>query len=73
MDRKQYAFGVLIQIAQFNPDDWLSEAVKFPQGERWAVEKNTSGCCLTVANPGGGKISLQLTEAEMKLLRKELE
>jgi methylmalonyl-CoA/ethylmalonyl-CoA epimerase len=69
----KHAFGVLIQIGQFNPDDWLSEEVKFPVGERWSVEKNKTGCCLTVANPGGGKISLQFTDAEIHQLRKDLE
>ena len=67
------AFGVLIQIAQLNPDDWLSDNVKFPAGTRWSLEKNNTGCCLTVANPGGGKISLQLTQAELRKLRKDLE
>lgn len=66
------AFGVLIQIAQFNPDDWLSDKVKFPVGKRWTVEKNDQGCCLTLANPGGGKMSLQLSKAEMKKLRGDL-
>jgi len=66
------AFGVLIQIAQFNPDDWLNDAVKFPAGTKWSVEKNDVGCCLTVANPGGGKVSLQLTRDEMEQLKKEL-
>ena len=66
------AFGVLIQIAQFNPDDWLSEEVKFPAGTKWSVEKNNNGCCLTVANPGGGKTSLQLTQAEIQKLKNDL-
>ena len=66
------AFGVLIQIAQFNPDDWLNDAVKLPAGTRWSVDKNNVGCCLTLANPGGGKVSLQLTRAEMEQLKKEL-
>jgi methylmalonyl-CoA/ethylmalonyl-CoA epimerase len=66
------AFGVLIQIAQFNPDDWLNEAVKFPAETRWSVEKNDNGCCLSIANPGGGKASLTLTAEEMQRLREDL-
>jgi len=66
------AFGILIQIAQFNPDDWLNDAVKFPAGTRWSVEKSDVGCCLSFANPGGGKVSLQLSRAEMEQLKKDL-
>lgn len=66
------AFGVLIQIAQFNPDDWLNDAVKFPADKKWTVEKNEAGCCLTISHPGGGKASLQLTQAEMEQLKNDL-
>ena len=66
------AFGVLIQVAQFNPDDWLNEAVKFPAGKKWSAEKNDAGCCLSLANPGGGKVCLQLSRHEMEQLRNDL-
>ena len=66
------AFGVLIQIAQFNPGDWLGEEVKFPAGTRWNVDKNDGGCCLTLAHPGGGKVALQLTRDEMDQLKNDL-
>ena len=54
------AFGVLIQIAEFKPEDWL-------------VEKNGAGCDLTVAHPGGGKVNLSLNKNEIKQLIRELE
>ncbi|MBW2053846.1 MAG: VOC family protein [Deltaproteobacteria bacterium] len=79
------AFGVLIQIAEFNPDDWLSDAVKFSNHERWFVEKTDTGCqltfahptdtgCqLTFAHPGGGKVNLSLTHTEVEDLVKNLQ
>jgi len=68
------AFGVLIQIAEFRPDDWLSEAVKFPEkGPRWSVESNGDEVNLAIAHPGGGKAKISLSQKEAKRLIKELE
>jgi methylmalonyl-CoA/ethylmalonyl-CoA epimerase len=66
-------FGVLIQISEFSPDDWLSEEVKFPAGRRWSVEKSQEGCSLTLAHPGGGKVSIDLKREEILNLIKDIE
>lgn len=67
------AFGVLIQIAQCNPDDWLDKSIVFPKGQKWSVEKKENGCSLSLIHPGGGKVTLELTPEEMKKLMHELE
>ncbi len=67
------AFGVLIQIAQCNPDDWLDKSIVFPKGQKWFVEKKEKGCTLSFAHPGGGKVTLELTPGEMKKLIHELD
>jgi methylmalonyl-CoA/ethylmalonyl-CoA epimerase len=67
------AFGVLIQVAEFRADDWLSETVKFPAGTRWQVQKRQNGAALTFSHPGGGKVSLDLDPAELRQLAAELE
>ena len=67
------AFGVLIQIAEFNPDDWLDKSLVFPKGQKWAVIKNNEGCTLNLAHPGGGKVKLKLNRSEIKNLISDLE
>jgi methylmalonyl-CoA/ethylmalonyl-CoA epimerase len=67
------AFGVLIQIAEFSPDDWLDKSLVFPKGQKWAVIKNNEGCTLNLAHPGGGKVKLKLNRSEIKNLIKDLE
>ncbi|MBW1815145.1 MAG: VOC family protein [Deltaproteobacteria bacterium] len=34
------AFGILIQIAQLNPDDYLDDSVKFTNSRRWSVQRS---------------------------------
>jgi methylmalonyl-CoA/ethylmalonyl-CoA epimerase len=69
----RHAFGVLIQIAEFEATDWLSEKVKFSLETRWQVEKTETGATLTFAHPGGGKVSLNLSRVELKKLLESLE
>jgi methylmalonyl-CoA/ethylmalonyl-CoA epimerase len=66
------AFGVLIQIAQFEPDDWLPPQVKMPMGKRWSVEREGSGLSLTMRHPGGGKVKFGLTREEAAVLMDDL-
>ena len=68
----RHAFGVLVQIAEFEAADWLSEKEKFPPGTRWQVEKTNTGATLIFAHPGGGKISLDLDHKELKKLTASL-
>jgi methylmalonyl-CoA/ethylmalonyl-CoA epimerase len=61
----KHAFGVLIQIAEFNADDWLAPSIRMPENARWKLDKAEEGITLTFAHPGGGtaKISLNKDEA----------
>ncbi len=67
------AFGVLIQIAEFSPNDWLDKSLVFPKGQKWSVIRNNEGCTLNVAHPGGGKVKLNLNRSEIKNLISNLE
>ncbi len=69
----RHAFGVLIQIAEFNSTDWLSEKVKFPEEIKWQIEKNKNGANLVFPHPGGGKVNVEMKTAEIKKLIAELE
>jgi methylmalonyl-CoA/ethylmalonyl-CoA epimerase len=67
------AFGVLIQIAEFNPYDWLDESEKFPDGRKWSIEKEGNGFTLSFAQHGKRKAKIELTRAEIKELIGDLE
>ena len=69
----RHAFGVLIQIAEFHPTDWLSAQVKLKGPKPWRVEKTEGGVELELAHPGGGKMKLKLTRDEARQLAEELE
>lgn len=62
------AFGVLIQIAEFNPYDWLDEFEKFPDGRKWSIEKKGKGWTLNFAQHGKRKAKIELTKVEIKEL-----
>jgi methylmalonyl-CoA/ethylmalonyl-CoA epimerase len=66
------AFGVLIQIAEFNADDFLDESVKFAGDRKWEVSPTGRGCRLTIAHPGGGKSMVELSQEEAASLAAEL-
>lgn len=66
------AFGVLIQIGEFNADDWIASSVKMPAGKKFTVEHNAGGCSVSFAHPGGGRVAINLDRNEMKQLRDEL-
>jgi methylmalonyl-CoA/ethylmalonyl-CoA epimerase len=66
------AFGVLIQIAEFNADDFLNETVKFTGKKPWAVSPTKDGCQLSIAHPGGGKAAVALDREETRQLANEL-
>jgi len=67
------AFGVLIQIAEFEADDWISPEVKMPRDTRWEVSKNFNGCSLVFAHPGGGKVTMDLDKQEIRTLIQDLQ
>ena len=67
------AFGVLIQIAEFHPDDWLDPSIVLPKGKKWEVKKEENGGALSFTHPGGGKVRVELTTAEVNQLVNDLE
>jgi len=67
------AFGVLIQIAEFNADDWLSPEVKIPENKKFKVSANDGGCAISFEHPGGGKVNIGLSREEIINLRDQLE
>ena len=67
------AFGVLIQIAEFNPYDWLDESKRLPEGRKWSVRKEGEGFTLSFAQHGKRKAKMELTRAEIKKLIGDLE
>lgn len=68
----RHAFGVLIQIAEFRPDDWLSPSVRMQGGAKVAIEKDAAGIRLTLAHPGGGTAEVTLSEGEARALLDDL-
>jgi methylmalonyl-CoA/ethylmalonyl-CoA epimerase len=66
------AFGVLIQIAEFEPNDYLDASVKLPEGKKWSIKKNKTGAVIDFAHPGGGKVQIELTDAEISALGNDL-
>ncbi len=62
------AFGVLVQIAEFRQEDWMIAASRMPEGKRWDVKSTNGGITLTLAHPGGGKVTMDLTPEEVKEL-----
>ncbi len=61
----RHAFGVLIQIAEFEADDLLSSQVRLPEGTKWRVEATETGAAITFAHPGGGKVSVEMDRREV--------
>lgn len=69
----RHAYGVLIQIAEFTADDWLSKAVKFEAGRKWRIEKKAGAVGLNISHPGGGRVRIDLTREEARNLIADLE
>ena len=66
------AFGVLIQIAEFDPDAFIADRLKVPEGKRWAVARTERGVALTFTHPGGGTVDLDLSDGEAQALIRDL-
>ncbi len=67
------AFGVLIQIAEFSPGDWMIPEAQMPEGRRWDIAKTDPGFSLTLGHPGGGKVALDFTQEELQDLSAALQ
>ena len=68
----RHAFGILIQIAEFHAEEWLSDQVKLPREKKWRVHKEGGGVKVELAHPGGGIMNLELTKEEARRLAQEL-
>ena len=68
----RHAFGVLIQIAEFHPDNWLNDSVKIPGDRTWSVQQTGDGVQVELSHPGGGTMKLDLTREEARRLAQEL-
>ena len=68
----RHAFGVLIQIAEFHPEDWLSDHARISGNRKWEVQQAGEGVQVELAHPGGGKMTLTLTREEARRLAREL-
>ena len=67
------AYGALIQVAEFEPDDYLGDSMRLPKdGPRWSIEAGEAGVDLTIAHPGGGRATIALSREEAKALAEEL-
>ncbi|HEY3275552.1 MAG TPA: VOC family protein [Syntrophorhabdaceae bacterium] len=67
------AFGILIQIAQFDPASFIAEELKLRKDERWRIRREGDAITLTLAHPGGGALSIDLAAPEAAALAKDLE
>ena len=68
----KHAFGVLIQIAEFNADDWIAPSVRMPQGKKFEIKPEEGGCTILFSHPGGGRVAISLNRAEMMELKNKL-
>ena len=68
----KHAFGVLLQIAEFRPNDWIAPSNKMPEGQKWAFSKKRENFYLTFAHPGGGKVLFNMDKEEVKELIHDL-
>lgn len=67
------AFGVLIQIAEFTADDWISPMLRMSKTPPWGVEKCGTDFILRLVHPGGGSAAVRLTREQLLQLSKDLE
>jgi methylmalonyl-CoA/ethylmalonyl-CoA epimerase len=52
------AFGVLIQIAEFDAQELLPDVAGLSGPARWEVENTPGGATITLAHRGGGMVSI---------------
>ena len=67
------AYGVLIQVAAFDPEAFLAPEARLGTEKRWALAATSRGCRLTLAHPGGGRVALELTPNEIEALIADLQ
>jgi methylmalonyl-CoA/ethylmalonyl-CoA epimerase len=62
------AFGALIQIAEFRPNDWIADEAKLSEDRKWEIEKTPHGGSISFSHPGGGKVKLDFSREELQRL-----
>ncbi len=67
------AFGMLVQLAEFRPNEWIPDSLKHDPGKKWEVSGEQEGCTLTFPHPGGGKFQVRLEKEELGKLISDLE
>ncbi len=68
----KHGFGVLIQIAEFRPDDWLAPSSKMVKDRKWMISKKNNEYELAFKHPGGGKVLFKMDKKEIINLVNEL-
>jgi len=66
------AFGVLVQLAEFNPHEWIDSSQTVPEGRNWEVKKKGGRAHLSILHPGGGKVDAEYTADELDALINDL-
>ncbi|MHA1915876.1 MAG: VOC family protein [Promethearchaeota archaeon] len=66
------AYGVLLQIAEFRPEDWLDPSYGMPEGKKWEISRIEGEFNITFGHPGGGKVNINLVEDEVEQLIHDL-
>ncbi len=64
---------MLIQIAEFTADDWISPMLRMSKTPPWGVEKCGTDFILRLVHPGGGSAAVRLTREQLLQLSKDLE
>jgi methylmalonyl-CoA/ethylmalonyl-CoA epimerase len=66
------AFGVLIQVAEFDLAPFIADELKLEGNARWTIRKTVEGLNLTFAHPGGGTVGVDLTAEEAEALGSDI-
>ncbi|HOP30116.1 MAG TPA: VOC family protein [Spirochaetota bacterium] len=66
------AFGVLIQLAEFSPADWIDDSINIRGKKKWRIDKKDDYTKISFAHPGGGKVDIELSANDIEELIKDL-
>jgi methylmalonyl-CoA/ethylmalonyl-CoA epimerase len=66
------AFGVLIQFAEFNPNEWIGDSEAVQNGKEWEISRDGDDFMLSLSHPGGGRVDKHLSGEEIDRMIKEL-
>lgn len=66
------AFGVLIQLAEFNADDWIARELRFNDEAKFRIEAQDDEIAISFPHPGGGIFTIRLTKNEAQMLQEEI-